>query len=404
MSTAHLPRTPALPVGSRLLHVGPPKTGTTAVQRSMHQRREALAEHRVHYAGSGPRPRDATLELRWSPGSRRGAWDALVAEVAGSDADRVCVSSESLSLLTPPQAVEAVTGLGGEDVHVVLTVRPIDALLPSMWQQRVRRLVGTSSYEDWLRAVLTGTPDDEDHAQFWQLHDLAAQLDAWSGAAAPERVVAIVAEEGNHSFLPDTFEDLLGLPRGLLAPTEETTNPSLTRSAAELVLELDRLAHEQGWDVQRYVATVRRDVVNYLRSPDQGMREPKVLPAWAEEPVRELNEARAALLAETAARVIGDHRSLASEGRPITFGEVPARPHLSLSLAAGVAATAARSTDRALAAEVRRTTRRIERLEAEVEAASASARARGRRLRARAGRAARAVLRTARGGRRSREQ
>ena len=40
-----------LPPGSCLLHIGPPKTGTTAVQGAFHIRRAQTQAQGVHYAG-----------------------------------------------------------------------------------------------------------------------------------------------------------------------------------------------------------------------------------------------------------------------------------------------------------------------------------------------------------------
>ena len=40
-----------LPEGCRLIHIGPHKTGTTALQWAMHVARDSLHEQGVHYAG-----------------------------------------------------------------------------------------------------------------------------------------------------------------------------------------------------------------------------------------------------------------------------------------------------------------------------------------------------------------
>ncbi|WP_127480938.1 hypothetical protein [Nocardioides pantholopis] len=335
----------ALPPGARLLHVGPPKTGTTAVQKAMHHGRATLAEHGVLYPGRTSRPRDASLELLRPAERRAGAWDTLVAEVAATGAERVCISSESLSLLNDAQAAEAVAGLGGDSVHVVITARPVDALLPSVWQQHVRNVVGAPSYEDWLRSVLLGAPGDAVHDRFWRLHDLADQVRRWSAAAAPERVVVLVAQEGDRSFLLHTFEDLLDLPRGTLVPRVDVSNPSLTRFSGELLLALDREAQERGWSPAEYAEKVRTDVAYHLRSRPREPQDLKSLPAWAAERAAEVNAARADLLsADPPSRVIGDPETLRPEARPIAVDPgrdgAAVRPLLSVQLAAGVAAAA----------------------------------------------------------------
>src|ERR687890_430374 len=86
-------RTPALPAGTRLLHIGPHKTGTTTVQAAFHQNRAALAAQGVHYAGSTGHPRVAAMAAatgkalatsQLSAGMDR--WRELVEEVAASQA------------------------------------------------------------------------------------------------------------------------------------------------------------------------------------------------------------------------------------------------------------------------------------------------------------------------------
>ena len=53
----------ALPRGSVLLHIGPPKTGTSALQGSCHANRDALLRAGVRYAGSGVQPSTAAFAV-----------------------------------------------------------------------------------------------------------------------------------------------------------------------------------------------------------------------------------------------------------------------------------------------------------------------------------------------------
>ena len=49
----------ALPDGTHLLHIGPQKTGSTAIQGALHEARDAIREHGVVYPGPDAKPRDA---------------------------------------------------------------------------------------------------------------------------------------------------------------------------------------------------------------------------------------------------------------------------------------------------------------------------------------------------------
>src|SRR5207253_1760935 len=91
-----------LPVGTRLVHIGPPKTGTTALQAAFHDARAVAEDQGVHYAGPGRHAMSAVLAgvgapSPWDPRKRppdRRRWQALVREIRGSRAQRVVLSSE----------------------------------------------------------------------------------------------------------------------------------------------------------------------------------------------------------------------------------------------------------------------------------------------------------------------
>src|SRR4051812_3165340 len=86
-----------LPDGARLLHIGPPKTGTTALQVAMSRVRDEMLAQGVHYVGSGAKPRRAGMAIvghtTHRPRPDIAFWEKLVDEVAEADAPRICVSS-----------------------------------------------------------------------------------------------------------------------------------------------------------------------------------------------------------------------------------------------------------------------------------------------------------------------
>ena len=119
-----------LPPGARLIHVGPPKTGTTAIQSAFVRVRDELPELGVHYAGRGSRPRAAAAALTGVGVSARqrpsmAAWEALVQEVRDAGPLRVCISNEQFAAADDDAANRLVNDLGGNDAHVVMVVRPL---------------------------------------------------------------------------------------------------------------------------------------------------------------------------------------------------------------------------------------------------------------------------------------
>ncbi|MDP3968862.1 MAG: hypothetical protein Q8Q02_11325 [Nocardioides sp.] len=151
-----------LPPATRLLHIGPQKTGTTAIQGAMHRRREALREHGVVYPGRGSRPREgvwAALGLQvpfTRPNPRIERWHALAEEVRSAATMRVCVSTEDFAKADLAGARTVVRDLGQDHPHVVAVAKRLDRLLPSQWQQRVKMRLSTLTWEEWLSRVHPG--------------------------------------------------------------------------------------------------------------------------------------------------------------------------------------------------------------------------------------------------------
>src|SRR4051794_41950522 len=99
----------AVPEGTRLVHIGPHKTGSTAIQVALHTARDRLAEHGVAYVTTGGyRPRKAgwALGIRGRPnGSPRPPirhWRRLVAAGAGGGRGRGCGGQGGFRPAPPP--------------------------------------------------------------------------------------------------------------------------------------------------------------------------------------------------------------------------------------------------------------------------------------------------------------
>src|SRR4051794_4389054 len=169
----------AVPEGTRLVHIGPHKTGSTAIQVALHGARDRLAEHGVAYVTTGGyRPRKAgwALGLRGSPSGTSKPpmrqWQRFVEAVEAADAPRGCVSNEDFGRATKRQIARIVAGLGDQRVRVVAVARRLDRYLPSQWQERVK--AGEKrGYDAWLRVVLdTDNPQpDWDRRNVWFSHD-----------------------------------------------------------------------------------------------------------------------------------------------------------------------------------------------------------------------------------------
>ena len=343
-----------VPTGTRLVHIGPPKTGTTAIQKALLKRRADLGEYGVAFPGPGTRPRAAGWAVIGG-GVPRGrvqptmdAWYALVDEVESAGNNRVVVSNESFADADADAAKTIVDGLGGERIQVVHTVRRLDKLLNSHWQQRVRAGL-TVAYDEWLQVVL-GEPDPHNRHWwgFWRHHDLAAVVDRWVDAAGGDKVRLVIADETDHELLPRVFECFLGLPERFLHPDPDPANRSMSLNEIEMMRRLHAIGHEAGWSDQVFRAILRFGVVDELKGLPQDPNDCRIdLPGWAAKRAAEINDERIEYVQSLGTRVVGDPerlRTAPSDTEPLDTADVRVSTQV-----------AARATAAAIAAGERRT-------------------------------------------------
>lgn len=305
-----------LPPGAVLVHVGPYKTGTSALQMALHTRRAELAAHGVSYPGTTYRHmRPSAAVLGRGP---RGVgrvpieeWDRLVAEVKEAAPRRSVVSSEGFAAADADQVVRIADDLGRDHVHVLAVARRLDRLLPSVWQERVKSSNEIRPYADWLDPVLAVDADDRPARGFWHAHGLSAFLDAWRAVLPPERIVLVVGDERDHRLLPRILEHLLGLPSDFLR-TEDRPNSSLSWDRVELYRRLNELAAVRGWSNAERRQYLQKAMLPGLRDADADdvpVRIPQLDAARAQR-VAALSRERAALVCDSGVTVVGDPNAL----------------------------------------------------------------------------------------------
>lgn len=306
-----------LPPGSVLLHIGPPKTGTTTIQDALSQARAAMADEGVVYPG---REHDHNLAVRavldtvpkaHPPGDPQ-AWDRLLEQVAAAGDRRVIVSSEFFSNADLPSACRIVEALGGPKIHVVVTVRPLAKVLPSSWQQSVRSHYLRASYEEWLDTVLGRPPYEDGPASFrstyWQeTRRQDVVVERWASVVGVENLTVVVVDESDPTVLTRVFEQLHGLTAGMLR-AEKPTNTSLTLGEVELLRLLYEELHRRGWEVGEYGELVRTGPLRHLQRVDRPVEVSQRIrtPSWASDRTTEIGQATATGIAAAGVRVVGD--------------------------------------------------------------------------------------------------
>lgn len=330
-----------LPDGTRLLHVGPHKTGTTALQGALAQAREGLPKHGVTYPGNKRQHAAAARAIVGGKGPKGDPkpslrdWDLLVDQVNAAGEKKVIVSSESFANAETETARLVVEKLGGSRVHVLVTLRPLTKIMPSAWQQYVREGLLTS-YDDWLDGMLNQAPYTRPTPSFWMRHRHDVLIERWASVVGPHNLTVVVLDETDRSMITRTVEQLVGLPAGFLVPEPGLSNRSLTGGEIELVRQLNSVFKRNNWSDDFYRTFIRYGMTRYLQATHQpGKDEPQITtPGWALASAAQIGAESADKIATLGVRVIGDLASLgARPERAKDEGVVPGTPVVPVSVA-----------------------------------------------------------------------
>ena len=313
-SLAALPA--ALPEGTRLLHIGPPKTGTTSLQAAFWAAKEEAIRQGVRYAGKSRHSSKAVLAVtgRRSFAEDRAIppishWDAVLREIRGATEPRVVLSSEGFSYAKPAAIERVVRDLERDRLQVVVTLRPIARLVASEWQEHAQSGMRLS-LEAYLDALFRDG-DPVQHRLFWhrQRHDQL--IERWAEQVGIDRMSAIVVDETDHGRLYRVFEALIGLRAGTLVPEAGISNRSLTLPEIVAVRALADRFEAEGYSMAAFHRVVRMKVAASMKGRVPGPDELRIdTPQWALDAAGDVAREVVAGIRASGVRVIGDLDSL----------------------------------------------------------------------------------------------
>ncbi|MFJ9863568.1 hypothetical protein [Streptomyces sp. NPDC101165] len=322
-----------LPAGTRLLHIGPHKTGTTAVQGALFAAKERLPEHGVAFPAHSRHPMEAALAACTRPAKMGDTaptdrhWTRLLEQVRATGTQTSVISSEFFADAPDDGTItRIVEQLGGTArVHVLVTLRPLAKIMPSQWQQYVQNGL-RMGYEDWLEHMLRKPPYEQPNPSFWQRHRHDRLVERWARTVGPERVTVVVVDDRDRGGLMRTFETLLGLPVNFLHPAADTVNRSLTLAETEMLRNLNVEFRGNGLPEELYSRLVRNGAVLHMKnSCSPTPRDVKIpTPRWAVEAAGAIGAEMAERIRTLGVRVIGDPALLSAVPElPLPAGPEP---------------------------------------------------------------------------------
>ncbi len=318
----------ALPAGTRLLHIGPHKTGTTAIQGALFAAKDKLPEHGVEFPATTRHPMEAALAACARPAMMGDTvptekhWTNLLKRVEATGSRTSVISSEFFADAPDEETVaRIVEQLGGDRVHVLVTLRPLARIMPSQWQQYVQNGL-RMGYEDWLEHMLRKAPYEKPNPSFWHRHRHDRLVERWVRAAGADRVTVVVVDDRDRDGLMRTFETLLGLPGELLQPVPDTANRSLTLAETEMLRKLNVEFRGNGLPDELYSKLVRNGAVMHMKnSCSPTAADVRIsTPAWAVEAAGRIGAEMVERIGAMGVRVIGDPALLH------TLPAIPAQP------------------------------------------------------------------------------
>ena len=334
-----------LPEGSRIIHIGPHKTGTTALQAAFWNNRKAVKKQGVHYASNGRHAMTAVLAgiehiSPWTVDKRpppMWKWERLLNDIRSSNAKRVVLSSEFFADAKPENAARVIQQLDPKRVQVIVTLRPLSRILTSQWQQFVQNQ-NTFGFDEFLQKTLED-PHPAKPPVFWRRHRHDDLVQRWAELVGPDHVTVVALSEGDRDMVLRAFEQITGLKDGTLAPDPTIQNRSMTLPEIETIRAFNIAFKEKNLPSLLYMRIMRFGATFVMQQREPNPDEPKIeLPDWSVDPIRQISTEMMDNIRATGVRVVGDLDDMLYVPKP-RVGPAPdvrVSPEVAASAALGV--------------------------------------------------------------------
>jgi hypothetical protein len=246
-----------------IIHAGFPKSGTTALQAAFQENKEVLNLSQYVYPDSKQDAHHSAAaslverSIGWNPAKRDSSrWVDFVNMIRESDAEKFLVSSEFLSSATLHQISQIRNDFKDFDTEVFFTIRPLTRIIPSIYQQNLKK-GSVLTYPEWIsRKFLYETGELR---KVPKLINHGKILSLWVEVFGSNNISLVLADSKNPDKLYRNVESLLGIAE--LKPVEtRALNRSLTLHECEILRRIN-LAVKDKWTWYEYAQFVRNGYV-----------------------------------------------------------------------------------------------------------------------------------------------
>ncbi|MBE0452750.1 hypothetical protein [Roseovarius autotrophicus] len=231
------------------LHIGMPKTGTTALQGWLHSHADFLRDHGVRYLATGRDRGSGTGRLichnalavamsRAWHGQPEGDAEAMASEVAAHEGAHCILSSEMFFGRDLAPLHQRYLSRIGAPLRVFVYLRRFDDFIEADYKQRAKNSLPTGGAERFVAERLARIESDPDYLDFGTAFDqVRAQL---PGAEIVPRLY-LRDEMADGNVIPD-FLSVLGVNPETVPLPKVAANRSLSRVASEALGLFDERA------------------------------------------------------------------------------------------------------------------------------------------------------------------
>ena len=275
------------------LHVGPVKTGSTYLQDLLWANRQSLAQQGV----LNPCEHDnemwfATNDIQdgafihFDMPEAEGAWGRVRDRALAFDGSSI-LSHEVLGLSTDEHVSKIAASLHPATLHVIVMARGLAAILPSLWQEKVKMVDPDVGWPEFVEEQhRTGAPwtDASRIVSRWLKHLPASRI----------HVVTVPPRGGDRSLLLRRFTEVIGVDIMDWEAGGDAANESLDAVQSELIRRLNQVTSEF-LDIRAQRRLVNRAVLPLMNPADPGRRRrlPVTARAWVEaETTRRIHQLR----------------------------------------------------------------------------------------------------------------